>query len=215
MADRLEFQLPILGTQKASYSVQDIRKLKRNLEELQPGLRAEFVREIKKIGKAAESPIKSALRQVEPLSGMTGHYGATSWDHGNKAADSTTVRFRTQAGGKSLTTSLVSVRINSAAANIMDMAGRSGRSVGQGKRNSGVTPVIRRTASGDLIAYARRTPVEAGRKFIANLNAAAGILKRGASRIAWPAVEKDLPNFENQIDDIVQQFYNKVQRKFD
>lgn len=215
MADRLEFQLPILGTQKASYTVQDIRKLKRNLEELQPGLRAEFVREIKKIGKAAESPIKSALRQVQPLSGMTGHYGATSWDHGSKAADSTTVRFRTQAGGKSLTTSLVSVRINSAAANIMDMAGRSGRSVGQGKRNSGVTPVIRRTASGDLIAYARRTPVEAGRKFIANLNAAAGILKRGASRIAWPAVEKDLPNFENQIDDIVQQFYHKVQRKFD
>jgi len=215
MADRLEFQLPILGTQKASYTVQDIRKLKRNLEELQPGLRAEFVREIKKIGKAAESPIKSALRQVRPLSGMTGHYGATSWENGSKAPDSTTVRFRTQAGGKSLTTSLVSVRINSAAANIMDMAGRSGRSIGQGKRRSGTTPVVRRTASGDLIAYARRTPPEAGRKFIANLNAAAGIVKRSASRIAWPAVEKDLPNFENQIDDIVQQFYRKVQRKFD
>lgn len=215
MADRLEFQLPILGTRKASFTVQDIRKLKRNLEELQPGLRAEFVREIKKIGKAAESPIKSALRQVRPLSGMTGHYGATSWENGSKAPDSTTVRFRTQAGGKSLTTSLVSVRINSAAANIMDMAGRSGRSIGQGKRRSGVTPVIRRTASGDLVAYARRTTAEAGRKFIANLNAAAGIVKRSASRIAWPAVEKDLPNFENQIDDIVQQFYRKVQRKFD
>jgi len=215
MADRLEFQLPILGTQKASYTVQDIRKLKRNLEELQPGLRAEFVREIKKIGKAAESPIKSALRQVRPLSGMTGHYGATSWENGSKAPDSTTVRFRTQAGGKSLTTSLVSVRINSAAANIMDMAGRSGRSIGQGKRRSGTTPVVRRTASGDLIAYARRTPYEAGRKFVSLLNSAVGIVKRSASRIAWPAVEKDLPNFENQIDDIVQQFYRKVQRKFD
>ena len=215
MADRLEFQLPILGTQKASYTVQDIRKLKRNLEELQPGLRAEFVREIKKIGKAAESPIKSALRQVRPLSGMTGHYGATSWENGSKAPDSTTVRFRTQAGGKSLTTSLVSVRINSAAANIMDMAGRSGRSIGQGKRRSGTTPVVRRTASGDLVAYARRTPVEAGRMFVMNLNRASGVVKSDASRIAWPSVEKDLPNFEKRIDGIIQDYYRIAQRKFD
>jgi hypothetical protein len=64
------------------------------------------------------------------------------------------------------------------------------------------------------VAYARRTPVEAGRKFIANLNAAAGILKRGASRIAWPAVERDLPNFEKKIDQIVQGYYQIANRKF-
>jgi hypothetical protein len=208
------FQIPVLGTQKPSYSVRDIRQLQKNLREIEPGLRARFVQKIKEVGKEAESPIKSALRKVQPLSGFKDHYGATSWDRGTKPADSTTVRFRTQAGGKSLTTSLVSVRINSAASNIIDMAGRSGRSVGQGKRNSGYTPVIRRTAGGDLVAYARRTPVEAGRKFIANLNAAAGILKRGASRIAWPAVERDLPNFEKKIDQIVQGYYQIANRKF-
>lgn len=144
---------------------------------------------------------------------MRFNYGNTGWGMG-KPIDSTTVRFRTQAGGRSLTTSLVSVRLNSAAVNIMDMAGRSGRSVGQGKRQSGMTPVVRRTASGDLIAYARRTPVEAGRKFINNLNAAAGIVKRAASRIAWPAVEKDLPDFEKRIDSIIQNYYRVANRKF-
>lgn len=210
----IRMQFPILGTRKASYSVKDIRQLQRNLREIEPGLRTQFVRDIKSVGKEAEKPIKAALRKVRPLSGMTDHYGALSWTNGKKPADSTTVRYRTQAGGKSLNTSLVSVRLNSAAANIMDMAGRSGRSVGKGKRNSGLTPVIRRTADGGLVAYARRTPAEAGQKFISNLNSAAGVLKRAASRIAWPAVEKDLPNFEQRIDKIIQNYYRIANRKF-
>lgn len=214
----MEIQLPILspkrGIQRGSYSVKDIRQLQKNLKAIEPGLRAQFVREVKVVGREAQKPIKAALRKVQPLSGMRDHYGATSWTNGKKAPDSTTVRFRTQAGGRSLNTSLVSVRINSAAANIMDMAGRSGRSIGKGKRNSGLTPVVRRTASGDLVAYARRTPAEAGQKFVNNLNTAAGILKRSASRIAWPAVEKDLPNFEKRIDSIIQNYYKIANRKF-
>ena len=213
----MEFQLPILspkkGIQRGSYSVKDIRQLQKNLREIQPGLRAQFVKEIKVVGREAQKPIKAAIRRVQPLSGMRFNYGKTGWGMG-KPVDSTTVRFRTQAGGKSLTTSLVSVRLNSAAVNMMDMAGRSGRSIGQGKRRSGMTPVVRRTASGDLISYNRRTPVEAGQKFIANLNGAIGIVKRAASRIAWPAVEKDLPDFEKRIDSIVQNYYRIANRKF-
>ena len=196
-------------------TAQDIRKLKRELENVEPGLRNKFVQRIKKVGKETETPIKSAIRKVQPLSGMIGHYGVTSWTHGKKPADSTTVRSKLTTGGRKLTTSLLSVRINSAAVSIADMAGRSGRSVGKGKRNSGLTPVIRRTADGSLIAYARRTTVEAGQKFIANLNAAAGILKRSASRIAWPSVEKDLPQIEKSVDAVVQEFYREANRKFD
>jgi hypothetical protein len=118
-------------------------------------------------------------------------------------------------GGRSLTTSLVSVRVNSAAVSIFDMAGRSMRYLGQGKRRSGTTPVVRRTASGDLVAYARRTPVEAGRMFVMNLNRASGVVKSDASRIAWPSVEKDLPNFEKRIDGVIQDYYRIAQRKFD
>jgi hypothetical protein len=209
----LQFQIPILGTQKPTYSVKDIRQLQKNLREIEPGLRAQFVKEIKVVGREAQKPIKAAIRRVQPLSGMRFNYGKTGWGQG-KPIDSTTVRFRTQAGGRSMTTSLVSVRLNSAAVNIMDMAGRSGRSIGQGKRNSGLTPVVRRTANGSLVAYARRTPVEAGQKFIQNLNAASGIVKRNASRIAWPAVEKDLPDFERRIDSIIQNYYRIANRKF-
>jgi hypothetical protein len=199
----------------ATISDKDIRQLKRQLTQIQPGLRQVFVNDIKSIGREAESPIKSGIRQITPLSGMQDHYGQTSWNHGAKPADSTTVRSRLAAGGRSLTTSLLSVRINSAAVSIADMAGRSRRSVGQGKRNSGLTPVIRRTASGDLVAYARRTPPEAGKKFIANLNAVTGVLKRNASRIAWPAVERDLPQFEKRIDKVIETYYRVANRKFD
>jgi len=208
-------QLPGLsnvGASRLAYSVKNIRDLQKKLKEIEPGLRTQFVREIKSIGKEAEKPIKSAIMRVTPLSGMLNHTGVTSWFNGPKAPDSTTVRFRTQAGGKSLNTTLVSVRLNSAAVNIMDMAGRSGNSVGQGKRRSGLTPVVRRTRSGDLVAYARRTPAEAGRKFIANLNSAQGIIQRGASRIAWPAVERNLPDFEKRIDGIVQKYYQIANR---
>jgi hypothetical protein len=194
-------------------TAKDIRELKKQIESVEPGLRAKFVQRIRAIGKEAESPIKSALRRVEPLSGMKNHYGATSWTNGSKPSDSTSVRARAKSGGRSLTTSLVSVRLNSAAASIADMAGRSGSYVGQGKRRSGMTPVVRRTAGGDLVAYARRTPVEAGRKFIANLSGIAGIVKRAASRIAWPAVEKDLPQFEKKIDEIISEYYREANRK--
>lgn len=198
---------------KVEIVASDIRKLKRNLKDVEPGLQQQFVKDIKAIGKEASSPIKSAIKSVKPLSGMR-HAGKTAWGVG-KPIDSTTVRSKMRTGGKSMTTSLVSVRINSAAVNIMDMAGRSGKSIGRGKRNSGYTPVVRRTADGGLVAYARRTPYEAGKRFIESLNAVSGILKRGASRIAWPSIEKDLPEFERKIDGVIEKYYRTANRKFD
>jgi len=197
----------------ATISTKDIRDLKRNLNDVEPDLRKQFVKDIKAVGAEASQTIKSAVRAVQPLSGMISHMGITAWGQG-KPVDSTTVRSKLSTGGRSLTASLVSVRLNSAAVNIFDMAGRSGAYVGQGKRRSGTTPVVRRTRSGDLVAYARRTPVEAGRKFIANLNAAQGIVKASASRIAWPSVEKDLPKYEKRIDGIVSDYYRIANRKF-
>lgn len=200
-------------TANAFISANDIKKLKRELAEIEPDLRKQFVKDIKVVGREAQKPIKAAIRQVQPLSGMRFNYGATGWGQG-KPVDSTTVRSKLSAGGRSLTTSLVSVRLNSAAVSIFDMAGRSMRYIGQGKRRSGMTPVVRRTASGDLVAYARRTPPEAGVKFVANLNRASGVVQNSASRIAWPSVEKDLPQFEKRIDGIIDSYYRIANRKF-
>jgi hypothetical protein len=194
-------------------TAKELNQTLRRVKETEPDLRKFFVKDIKGIAKEAETPIKQAIRRVTPLSGMRFNYGATGW--GRKyAADATQIRSRAKPGGRSLTTALVSIRLRSAAVSIMDMAGRSMKSVGQGKRSSGYTPVVRRTRSGDLVAYARRAPVEAGMKFIANLNAAAGIVKNRASRIAWPAVEQDLPQFEKRIDKVIDEFYRDANRKF-
>jgi len=209
----MEFQLPILGTSKPSYSVKDIRELQRNLKNIEPDLKRQFVRDIKKIGKEAQKPIVQAIRRVSPPSGMRFNYGPTGWGRG-VAADKTQVRFRTQAGGKSLTTSLVSVRLQSPAANILDMAGRSGRSTGKGYMGSGRTrEFARRDKFGNIHIMSRATTVLNGQKFVQSLNGASGLTKRVASRMAWPAVEKNLPEFERLIDTIVRDYYLIANRK--
>jgi hypothetical protein len=211
----MEFQLPILGGgMKASYSVKDIRTLQKNLRAIEPGLKTQFVRDIKVIGKQAQKPIVQALKRVTPLSGMRFNYGRTGWGR-DVAPDKTKVQFRTQAGGKSLTTSLVRVRLESPAASMADMAGRSGRSIGRGYQGSGMTrPFTRRTRNGETQEIIRRTTQSGGRKFIQNLNSMAGVIKSAASRMAWPAVERDLPNMEQQIDKIVVSYYKIANRKF-
>lgn len=210
----MEFQLPILGTGKPTYSVGDIRQLQKNLRDIEPELKRQFVRDIKKIGKAAQKPIVKAIRQVQPPSGMRFNYGKTGWGR-EIAADKTKVRFRTQAGGKSLTTSLVSVRLESPAANILDMAGRSGRSTGGGYKNSGRTrEFTRRDKYGNIHTMTRAVSRQAGAKFVQRLNQSAGIQQSQASRMAWPAVERDLPQFEKQIDAIIRDYYRIANRKF-
>ena len=214
MATTFLLQLPVLGQGKPTYTVKDIRILQKNLREIEPELRREFVRKIKSIGKEAQKPIVKAIRQVQPPSGMRFNYGKTGWGR-EVAADKTKVRFRTQPGGKSLTTSLVSVRLESAAANILDMAGRSGRSTGAGYMGTGYTrEFTRRDKYGNIIVMKRRTPKSAGEKFIQSLNQASGVTQSRASRMAWPAVEKNLPEFERRIDDIIRDYYKIANRKF-
>jgi hypothetical protein len=214
MATTFQLQLPVLGQGKASYTVKDIRTLQRNLREIEPELRRQFVRDIKSIGKEAQKPIVKAIRQVQPPSGMRFNYGKTGWGR-EVAADKTKVRFRTQAGGKSLNTSLVSVRLESPAANILDMAGRSGRSVGSGYMGTGYTrEFTRRDRYGNIIVMKRRTTQGAGEQFIQRLNQASGTMQNRASRMAWPAVEDNLPQLERRIDDVIQSYYKIANRKF-
>jgi hypothetical protein len=214
MATTFLLQLPVLGQGKPVYSVKDIRTLQKNLRAIEPELRRRFVRDIKSIGREAQKPIVKAIRQVQPPSGMRFNYGKTGWGR-EVAADKTKVRFRTQAGGQSLTTSLVSVRLESPAANILDMAGRSGRSVGKGYMGTGYTrEFTRRDRYGNIIVTKRRTTQAAGNQFIQRLNEASGVTQGRASRMAWPAVENNLPNIERRIDEVIQNYYKEANRKF-
>lgn len=197
------------------FSVQDIRQLQRKLRSIEPSLRTEFMREVKAIGKSPNDAIKKAIPDISPLTGMTKPGATLKWGVARKGtgAKSTTVRFRTQAGGRSLTTTLLGIRVNSAATSVADMAGRSGRSVGAGYKRSGYSKPIRRTYSdgAQSVEFRRRATRKAGNAFIRNLNSKLG---NRPSRMAWKAVEKDLPRLSKSVQFVIDKWAIRASRGF-
>lgn len=200
------------------YSVQDIRALQKKLKEIEPKLRTEFMREVKAIGKEPEKAIRNAIPTTSPLSGMTKPGATLQWGKVTKGAKSggaksTTIRFRTQAGGRSLTATLLGIRVNSAASSVADYAGRSGRYVGAGYKTSGFSKPIRRTYSdgGQSVEFRRRASVAGGEAFIRNLNRKLG---NNPSRMAWKAVEKSLPETSKSIQFVIDKWLIKYMKGF-
>lgn len=204
------------------YSVQDIRQLQRKLREIEPNLRTEFMREVKTIGKAPEKAIRDAIPTQSPLSGMNpasrGRNATLQWGKVTKGAKSggaksTTIRFRTQAGGRSLTATLLGIRINSAASSVADYAGRSGRSIGAGYKGSGMSKPIRRTYSdgSQSVEFRRKASVAGGEAFVRNLNKELG---ENPSRLGWKAVEKSLPATSEAVQFVIDKWLIKYMKGF-
>lgn len=203
------------------YSVKEIRAIQKKLKEIQPSLRTEFMREVKALGKAPNEAIKRSIKQAQPLSGMDPQKRATigttlKWGEvrkGRQGSDSTTIRFRTAMSGRSLTTSLLSIRLNSGATSVTDMAGRSGRSVGQGYRGTGFSkPIVRRYRDGgQSVEFRRKATKAGGESFIRNLNQA---ISNRPSRMAWKAVEKDLPKISKDIQYVVDKWAIRASKGF-
>jgi hypothetical protein len=210
----------LTGTSGQPYSVQDIRALQKKLKAIEPDLRKEFMREVKTIGKTPEKAIKAAIPSTPPLSGLDpagkGRNATLQWGktkRGTGGAKSTSVRFRTQAGGKSLTSTLLGIRVNSAASSVADMAGRSGRYVGAGYKGSGRSkPMVRTYSDGSQsVTFTRTASRKAGQAFIDNLNRG---LSNRPSRMAWKAVEKDLPQISKSIQFVVDKWAIRASKGF-
>lgn len=167
-------------------SVLDVRELQKRMRDIEPRLRTEFVRKLKDIAKPLESQIKTGIGQIKPLSGMRKDKGRLGWGVG-VAPDKTLIQFRTSMGGKSLTTSLVRIKVSSPATVLVDMAGRSGKSVGDGRRNDNASPSLRRRNANKNKGYA----------FIASLN-----IKNNhtPSRKIWPSAEDAVPGVRREIE---------------
>jgi len=170
-------------------SVLDVRELQRRMKEAGPNFRREFLRDVKDIGKPLESKIRAQINSVEPLSGFLSDRGRLGWNNG-VAANKVTTQFRTSMGGRSLTTTLLRVKVWSPAVIILDMAGRSGASIGKGRRNDNASPTTRR----------RNANIKKGEAFIASLNREIG---GRASRIIYPAAESSLPALTAQTDRVL------------
>lgn len=192
-----------LGTQTGAsgdFSVRDVRELSRRLKAIEPRLRTELVRDAKKVAKPLETDIKASIPSVAPLSGMAKDKGRLGWGNG-VSPQKTLIQFRTGgSGGRSLTTSLVRVKVSSPGTVVADMAGRSGRYVGQGRKNDNATPTLKR----------RNASPAKGAAFIRNLNTALG---HGASRMVWPAAEKSRDMVRVAIEGVLRNAYSKINQK--
>jgi hypothetical protein len=197
------------------FTVQEIRALQKKLKAIEPSLRTQFMRDIKEIGKEPNKSIKKAIPDEAPLSGFTKPGATLKWGvaKSGSGAKSTTIRFRTQAGGRSLTTTLLGIRLNSAATSVADMAGRSGRSIGKGYRQTGYSKPIRRTYKdgSQSVEFRRQATRKAGNVFVRNLNQALG---NTASRMAWKAVEKDLPRLSRSVQFVIDKWAIRASRGF-
>jgi hypothetical protein len=187
------------GVGAGDFSVQDVREIQKRLKAIEPRLRTELVRDVKRIARPMESDIKANIPSIAPLSGMAKDRGRLGWGVG-VPANKTLIQFRTSAGGKSLTTSLVRIKVSSPATVLADMAGRSGRYVGEGRRNDNASASEKR----------RNSSPAKGAKFIESLNRALG---SGASRMAWPAAEKSRDAVRVAIEQVLRQAYDRINQK--
>lgn len=181
-------------------SVLQVRELQKRLAAIEPRLRTQFVRDVKKIGKPLESDIKASINRVEPISGMLKDKGRLGWGVG-VAPDKTTIQFRTSMGGKSLTTSLLRIKVQSPAVALADMAGRSGNYIGRGRRNDNSTPSIKR----------RNANRNKGEAFIRSLNENVG--DGSASRFIWPAAEGSLPAIRHEVEVVLANAFRYINQK--
>lgn len=202
------FQIPTFsgsltrpGALSGGVSVTQIRAVQKRLKAIEPGLRAELIREAKKPAKPIADAIKKRLATIEPLSGM--HRGRLNWYASKNSKgqvfkpDTVRVAFRTKSSGYSKITTLVSVRAMSPAVAFADMAGRSGRYIGAGYKGSGYT---REYAWKNTRRRHRVT--SQGEKLIANLGG-------GASRYVWPSVDAEGRESAIRVIDKVVDYYIK------
>ena len=108
-------------------------QMQRELKALDSGLVRAMQKEAKAIAKPGADKIKSVIPTVAPLRGKDGksgmlNRGRLGWNVG-KRVDNVTVAYSTKRSRVVGTTSLVSIRVNSAVASMMDIAGK-GHSAG-------------------------------------------------------------------------------------
>lgn len=208
------------GTSANEYSITDIRKLQRALKALDPKLRTQLLREAKEPAKPIQSAVKSAIPSTAPLSGMN-NTGRLNWQQSVNAkgkvirAKDVSINFRTASSGKSLTTTLVRVKVASPAVVMADMAGRSENFVGKGYRGTGRTREYSwkdTTRSHRVDGQGLKKPNRTY-KFRTQGEAMISGLGRRASRFVWPAAERGLPGARREVEQVIAKFIRIVNQK--
>lgn len=201
----------------------DVKAMLRKLRSIQPDLVKEFRREVNAIAKPIAMEIKRRIPSSPPMRGMgsvirseSGTYsineGRLRWDgQGQRGIisngkvkkakpNSTTISSAIKPTGRSLTTPLVRIILNSAAVSMADMAGR--KSQGGGRSLS--REYTYRLRNGEVVRRRHRVTTQ-GRQMIANLGGK-------ASRYGWAGLENRLGAVEREIDKVLTKYYTIANR---
>ena len=206
----------------------DMKALFKKLRETEPGLLKEFRKEVKAIAKPVDDEIKRLIPQQPPLSGMgfvirreskatgsttysvnegrlnwqgTGAFNDGTSKSKSKGPKSTTIRTAIKPSGRSLTTSLAKIILDSPAVSMADMAGRgsNGRSGGMSReytyrKRNGEIVKRRHAVNGQGIAMIRQLSSK----------------YQKASRFGWRALEGKIDTVAREIDGIIQKYLDKA-----
>jgi hypothetical protein len=175
----------------------DVREMNRALRDIEPGLVREMRKEIRSIAKPINQQIKINIPSQAPMSGMAKGSGRLRW-FGDKKPDSTTISNRIKASGRSLTTPLVAIQINSPSVSMADMAGRVNKTRPLSRE------YIVRKRNGEIQKRRHRVTSQ-GQQMIRNLTGR-------ASRYGWPALEGKIDAVEREIDKVIEKYYRIANR---
>ena len=113
--------------------VYGIKEMQKALNSIEPKLANQMQRDAKAIAKPGADKVKAEIPSVAPLPGML-NQGRLGWDVGVRA-NKVTVRYSTRRSRVAKVTSLVSIRVDSPVAAMIDVAGK-GKGASTRKRSA-------------------------------------------------------------------------------
>ena len=204
-------------------SVSGYREMMRDLRAIEPGLVTEMRREVRRIGNPVRDAIRSGIPKTAPLTNMTNKVGRLSWGTtggGKVAANKTVLNTRVPRRKAKEGTSLVKIISSSPATVMADMAGRSGRYIGEKPYATGVKsnsmPIVRGKYKGEMgYRYTYRDGTVSGRKHRNTGGQGRGMIQNlgvRPSRFVYPAAAKGIGPARREIALVVNKYIQIVNR---
>jgi hypothetical protein len=185
----------------------DARAVLRELNNLEPGLRKQLMREFKKIAEPMVSDIKSVIPKTSPISGMSSANnpnGRLQWERGRYGKKGTVIkpdnviaRFNSSRSNRRAVTSLFSVWARNPAVNMVGLAGKGSNS--------------------SRYATTREYPYKGGVRRHRNNGQGQALIRQVASRglynFFYKASEKSMPDVERKIKLVWERYAKMVERR--
>jgi len=185
----------------------DARAILRELNNLEPGLRKQLVRDLKKIAQPMVSDVKAVIPKTSPISGMSSANnpnGRLQWERGRYGKNQTVVkpdnviaRFSSSRSNRRAVTSLFSVWARNPAVNMVGLAGKGSYS--------------------SRYATTREYPYKGGYRRHRNNGQGQALIRQVSSRgffnFFYRAAEKSMPDVEREVKLVWESYAKLVERR--